>query len=345
MCTTPVALFVFNRPQNTASVFEAIREAQPKHLFVIADGPRERNAADERLCSAARSVVSGIDWPCEVRLNFAPTNMGPKKRIVSGLQWLFNQVDEAIILEDDCLPDVSFFRFCSELLERYRDDIRIAMINGTKCPGAGRDDGSSYYFSAFGCHWGWATWKRAWLDYDPEMTVWADPQTRRKVSAAISDDSFRDAWLELIDLVWSGAVNAWDTQWTLGQVLAERLAVVPVVNLVSNIGFSEAGTHTRLRLAVGANMVRHSMPFPLVAPERVEPNREYDARHFRWQVGRPDAESVIRASDQLVQASRPAKALLLIEAALRNELATSSGERDLLLTQRGRLLQRIRSHA
>src|SRR4051794_35532864 len=161
MFTTPDALFVFNRPKNAASGLGAIRKLQPARLFVIADGPRPANPSDERQCALTRSVVQAVDWPCDVRLDFAHANLGMKSRFATGLKWLFDQVGEAIILEDDCLPDPSFFPFCAELLERHRNDGRIAMINGTRYPIAGRDDGFSYHFSAFGAHWGWATWKRA----------------------------------------------------------------------------------------------------------------------------------------------------------------------------------------
>ncbi len=343
MFTTPVALFVFNRPKNAASVLGSIRKAQPARLFVVADGPRPANASDERDCAATRSIVDAIDWSCEVKLNFASANLGMKTRFATGLKWLFDQVEEAIILEDDCLPDLSFFRFCAELLERYRNDGRIAMINGTRFPISGRDDGFSYHFSTFGAHWGWATWKRAWLDYDPEMKAWADPETRRRLAAALPDEESRHYWLSLFDRVWTGAVNAWDCQWTLGQVLAQQLAIVPGVNLISNTGFSEAGSHTRTPLSSGANVVRRSMPFPLSPPTRVEPDSEYDARYVRWRIGRPDADSLLQATGQLMQVNRNAQALLLIEAYLRKEVVISGSERELLLAARSRALLRLRS--
>jgi hypothetical protein len=174
------------------------------------------------------------------------------------------------------------------------------------------------------------------------MKAWADPETRRHLAAALPDEEFRTHWLRLLDKVWIGAVDAWDCQWTLGQLLSERLAIVPAVNLVSNTGFSEAASHTRASLSSGANMPRCSMPFPLSPPARVEADREYDFRYVRWRVGRPDAESVLLASDQLMQAGRNAPALLLIEGYLRKEVSISNTERELLLTERSRALLRLR---
>jgi hypothetical protein len=343
MFNTPIAVVIFNRPEQTARVFEVIREVRAARLFVIADGPRASNANDARLCAGAGSLFDAVDWPCQIERHFAPANLGSKRRFVSGFDWLFEQVEEAIILEDDCLPDPSFFRFCAELLERHRDDDRVAMISGTNPVGWGHNAGSSYHFSAFGSHWGWATWRRAWLDYDPEMTAWAHPEKREHVCAQLPDAATRRRFIQLYDRAHSGSVDIWDCQWTLGQLLARRVAAVPAVNLVSNTGFSGAGTHTRAPLAYGSNLVRHSIRFPLTAPAHVEANREYDARYLRWLMGRPDTESVVQAASDLLNAQRPARALLLVEAALRNDVATSAAEKDVLQAHRTRALLHLRN--
>ncbi len=113
---TPVALVVYNRPERTARVFEAVRQARPSHLFVIADGPHPSRQGDTERCAAVRAIVEQVDWPCQVARDYADTNLGLKRRVEGGLSWLFGCVEEAIILEDDCLPHPCFFSFCQELL-------------------------------------------------------------------------------------------------------------------------------------------------------------------------------------------------------------------------------------
>src|SRR5712692_5523584 len=148
MLTTPVALIIFNRPETTARVFAEIAKARPSRLLLVADGPRLDHPEDVEKCTATRAIVEQVDWPCEVLTNFSEANLGCKMRPVSGINWVFENVEEAIILEDDCLPHPSFFPFCQELLERYRDDQRVMMIGGTNLLGEWRTGAQNYFFSA-----------------------------------------------------------------------------------------------------------------------------------------------------------------------------------------------------
>ena len=155
---TPVVLCIFNRPELTAQVFDMICQVCPEQLFIIADGPRPDHPEDESLCAATREVVSQVDWPCRVQHNFSAVNLGDGHRISSGFNWVFEQVEEAIILEDDTLPDVSFFYYCETMLERYRNETQVMMISGYN--GLGRwpaPDNASYFFTRYGNIWGWAT--------------------------------------------------------------------------------------------------------------------------------------------------------------------------------------------
>src|SRR5687767_13684909 len=163
---TPVALLVFNRPQATARVFEAVARARPPRLLVVADGPRADRPDDGELCHQTRAIIERVDWPCEVMKDYSDTNLGCRKRVSSGLDWVFSNVADAIILEDDCLPEPSFFPFCEELLERYRDDERVAMIRAGNFLEGRRVASTSYYFSRWFHIWGWATWARAWKHND-----------------------------------------------------------------------------------------------------------------------------------------------------------------------------------
>src|SRR6185295_8988536 len=168
----PVALFLFRRPALTQRVFASIRAARPRRLFLVADGPRTTHPSDVEECAAARAVVAHVDWPCAVETQFAVENLGLKRRVETGLDWLFARVDEAVIVEDDCLPQATFFRFCAEMLERYRDDARVMSISAADFTLAPSTSRSSYRFSRYPLVWGWATWRRAWLLHDAAMSEW-----------------------------------------------------------------------------------------------------------------------------------------------------------------------------
>ena len=164
MLNTPVILSVFNRPETTGRVFGAIAQAKPRQLFVFADGPR--SDADVDRCAQARAVVEKVDWACDVKYRYSETNLGARECYKSGVDWAFSEVDEGIVLDDDCVPDPTFFVFSQDMLERYRHDPRVMMVCGTNYLGHWKEDRQSYHFSHFGGVWGWASWKRAWAFYD-----------------------------------------------------------------------------------------------------------------------------------------------------------------------------------
>src|SRR5215831_13781675 len=170
IAVAPVALFVFNRPKLTATVYERIRAARPRRLLVVADGPRPFRPEDRQLCRATRQIVSAPDWACELLTNFADENLGCGRRMSSGLDWVFQQCSEAIILEDDCVPCESFFSFCSEMLNRYREDARIMHVSGNNFQDGRTRGRGSYFFSRYTLSWGWATWRRAWSHYDVKVS-------------------------------------------------------------------------------------------------------------------------------------------------------------------------------
>ena len=275
--TTPVALIIFNRPHTTRAVFERIRAARPPKLLVIADGPRRDRPDEARLCAAARQVVQEVDWRCEVHTHFSDVNLGCRDGPAGGIDWVFSLVPEAIILEDDCLPHPSFFRFCDELLARHRGDPRVAMICGSKLLGGLPKDGASYFFSKYPCIWGWASWRRAWAQYDRSASAW--PSFRRSEAyRALTLPVERAYWERSFDSVHAGVLDAWDYQWTLTCWRTGMLSVVPHCNLVSNIGFGPGATHT-VGLGPQANLPYREMPFPLVHPRQVMADREADNLH------------------------------------------------------------------
>lgn len=279
--TTPVALLVFNRPETTALVFAAIRQARPAQLLIVADGPRAGRAGEAARCAAVRRIVGNVDWPCRVMHNYAETNLGCRSRVASGLDWVFQQVEEAIVLEDDCLPDPSFFRFCQELLARYREDRRVGMISGDNFQ-FGRSFGDeSYYFSRYFHVWGWATWRNRWAgSYDVAMTRWPTAKGKQWLKGLLEDEAELAEWARNFDSTWRGRIDTWDYQWVFCNWLEERLCLLPALNLVSNVGFDPQATHTKVAGEL-ANLESKAVGFPLKHPREVVRNAEADqaSRH------------------------------------------------------------------
>lgn len=275
--STPVVLLIFNRPETTERVFAAIRAARPQRLFVVADGPRPHRPFDIQKCAEVRRIVERIDWSCEVQRNYSDVNIGCRQRVSSGLDWVFSQVETAIILEDDCLPDHTFFRFCQELLEQYRDDDRIMSICGSNPLGGWKSDIQSYHFSFYGGIWGWATWRRAWNCYDVAMSLWKNADIRRRISDVLGGGRlYRHRALEFDRLV-SGKVDTWDYQWSFAQLVHEGLTLTSSINLVSNIGFNADATHTVNPNNSFAAIPAASCHFPLKNNEVIEVDQMYDA--------------------------------------------------------------------
>jgi hypothetical protein len=276
---TAVTFIFFRRPEQTARVFERIREARPPKLFLIADGPRAEVADDPRECEATRAVVERVDWPCEVTRDYARGNLGQQSRVSSGIDRTFEAVDRAIILEDDCLPHPTFFRWCEELLERYEDDERIMHISGSQLLPQPPDNGASYYFSRYVHVWGWASWRRAWRLYDDDLTDWhskAEEDREVQLRQMFAEESERRYWR----YVWNNSeeIDTWDTLWSYAVQSRGLSAVNPTRNLISNIGFGNEATYaTDDPFGIAARPLE-GMQFPLVHPRSTSNDTEIDAR-------------------------------------------------------------------
>jgi hypothetical protein len=271
--TSTVALLAFNRPDITRLIFERIRQAKPRILMVIADGPRADHPNDVDSCKAVRYIVEHVNWQCELLKNYSETNLGCGRRVASGLDWVFQNVDEAIILEDDCLPEPGFFPFCAELLARYREDNGVMQISGSNLLFGRRFTQDSYYFSRYPLCWGWATWRRAWRHFDFEMRVWkTDPE---RCLARFKKQAERAFWRSVWDMVAARRVDTWDYQWGLAVFLANGLAATPSTNLITNLGFGSCATHTRSRL-LALRPTATAIKFPLRHSVPCEANLEAD---------------------------------------------------------------------
>lgn len=242
---TAVLFLVFNRLDTTMRVFETIRKAKPPRFYVAADGPRKsRPDESEKVKSVRAYVLKNIDWPCEVKTLFREKNLGCKLAVSGAITWFFDNEDQGIILEDDCLPSQSFFWFCEELLEKYKNDSRIGQICGFNPVTDRLIADESYLFSKFGPIWGWASWKRAWKNYDVKMSEWPLIKSR-KLLDCITDSKLEKLWrIQVFDSVYNNDLNTWDFQWSFYKLINNELSVIPAKNLIVNIGFGHDSTHT-----------------------------------------------------------------------------------------------------
>ncbi len=292
--TKPVALLVFNRPDCTEKTFAAVAAARPPTLLVVGDGPRPERPGEAERVDAVRVIVERVDWPCEVLTNFSPQNMGCRARVSSGIDWVFEQVPEAIILEDDCLPHPDFFRFCSELLDRYRDDRRVGQISGSNLHSGMARPEYSYYFSRYIHIWGWASWRDRWQQaYDVTLSRWPELRARGWVHDLFPRRREARYWEKMFEEVHAGRVDTWDYQWTAACWQNDWLAAVPAGNLISNIGFRPDATHTTTSGGFG-NLAVGKLASPLCHPRTVAQDARFDAREFRWIFTVPPLRKLVR---------------------------------------------------
>lgn len=266
MLQTPILFLVFNRLDEVALVFEQIRQQQPTRLFIAADGPRATVPGEAAMCMATRAyVLEHIDWPCEVKTLFRNTNLGCGKAVSSAIDWFFEEVEEGIILEDDCVPDATFFSFCTELLERYRDQHHVMHIGGSNFQLGTRRSEASYYFSRHIHVWGWATWRRAWKKYDFSLRPYHHLMKKKNQHPVI----------KYFLSIFHQQVDTWDIQWVLVVWFNNGCGITPDVNLVNNIGYGKNATHTR-RVPYWLGKMNYGGISTMIHPENDEINEVAD---------------------------------------------------------------------
>jgi hypothetical protein len=262
----PIVFIIFRRPDVTAKVFESIRQLRPKKLFVIADGPRPNKPGEAEKCAETRAIIDRVDWDCEVFKRYAEHNLGCGVNISQGISWVFEQVEDAIILEDDCLPHPDFYHYCEHLLDRYKDDDRIMHISGNQnLLNYNKEIKYSYYYSRYPVIWGWATWRRAWEKYSFTMDNWVEFLEGGWLDRLFDDKRSSYVWHRNLKDVYSNQYT-WDYQWFFTCWTQSGLAIMPKVNLVSNIGFGEGATHTSDSNNLWSNLPVESLSFPLEHP-------------------------------------------------------------------------------
>ncbi len=289
----PVALIFFNRPEPLREVFDAIKEARPSKLFLIQDGAREARPNDELNIKKCKDIVAEIDWECEVYRNYSQINLGCGMRIYSGISWCFEHVDRLCIIEDDCKPTIDYFKFCEELLEKYKDDQRIDMISGMNNLETYDVTPYSYIFARTGSIWGWATWKRVWDTVDYELSFMEDEDALRLINnlnqpKRITYDLIRNGEKKHASLREGDKLTSWSYQRGMNMYLNSRLVIVPHKNLITNIGLTEDSVHAvnsikKIPKAMQRLffMKTYEMKFPLRHPKYIIQDVEFDEKLYR----------------------------------------------------------------
>lgn len=267
---TPVLFLIFNRPDNTEMVFEEIRKIKPKYLFVAADGPRQDIAGEVELCDKTRKIISNIDWDCQLKTLFRIENLGCGIAVSSALEWFFNHVEMGIILEDDCLPNQSFFNFCEVLLEKYKDDERISTIGGSNYQLL-NENKYSYYYSVYSHIWGWATWRRTWKLYNYTISNYSK-DILKKIFYTNKEIKYWDAIY--CKMHGNYIPNTWDYQLQFINFQYNMLSIIPNINLVKNIGFYN-GTHLVENIPDYHYKIKFGNIEKILSPETVK--RDYKA--------------------------------------------------------------------
>ncbi len=265
---TAVLFLVFNRLDTTKQVFEAIKKAKPPRLYIGSDGARESKEDEKERVEAVRNyILDNIDWDCEVKTLFREKNLGCKMAVSGAIDWFFENEEQGIILEDDCLPSQSFFWYCEELLNRYKDDMRIWHISGNNFHfGWQRDKDYSYYFGGiYGSIWGWASWANRWKKYDVEMKNYDNLKTKKYLENCYDGSIAVKSRLNEFESIKSG-LDTWDFQWVYCRWINNGLTIIPSINLVKNLGFGEEATHTFNKKDKRANMNFYNISLPLKHP-------------------------------------------------------------------------------
>ncbi len=279
---TPILFIIFNRPDHSQKVFDALKKIEPSNLYIAADGPRASIPSDRDKCKKTREIINQIDWPCKINTLFRDENLGCGKGPADAISWLFSNEEYGIILEDDCVPDRSFFFFCEELLKKYKYDSRIMHIAGTNHnPAFVRDIEYSYFFSQIGHMWGWATWRRAWVLFDYDMKRFEEVGSKNYFNDLYPNyligmymrRKFSETYTKKIE-------GVWDYQWEFTRLINSGLSIIPQNNLVENIGFGADATHTFSSNNNFSETRVQKLNSPLNHPPFIIKDRKSEKKHF-----------------------------------------------------------------
>lgn len=267
---TPILLLVFKRPDLTQKVFDRVRQVQPKQLFISADGARAHKAGEAEQVEATRRIFEKVDWDCEVHTLYRDSNLGCRMAVSGGINWFFEHVERGIILEEDCIPDLTFFQFAEEMLERFEGNDEVMSISGLNLiQDQTQDIATSYLFTKFVFYWGWATWRSAWQKMDVDMNRFPEFVEKKYISRLLKDKDAQKYILQKFHETHTKQNDSWAYAWFYSCILHDGLAVVPKNNLIQNEGFGEQATHTKTPEAA-FQAKSNALTFPLMHPKKIE---------------------------------------------------------------------------
>lgn len=275
---TPILLIIFNRPEVTKKLVAALSKVKPSNIFVVADGPRKDRPGEEKLYAETRVVIETINWPCTIQKKYSDINQGCDPTIEAGVSWFFNKVEAGIILEDDCIPDPTFFDFAIVMLDKYKDDEKIMHINGSNFQYGKTWGNGSYYFSSYPHSWGWATWKRAWKNYDHNLSSFPEFNKNKIIDNILTKKTEKKFWLGFFQKIYNGKFPFWDSRWTYNIWSHGGICITPNQNLVNYLGYGNDATNT---FYFEKTRIREVNPlFELVHPHSEEVIKEADQKTF-----------------------------------------------------------------
>ncbi len=281
---TPILFLVFNRPDITARTFDAIRIAKPRRLYVAADGPRAHKEGEVEQINKVRKIATAVNWDCEVKTLFRENNLGCKEAVSEAITWFFQQEEQGIILEDDCLPHPDFFHFCENMLNYYHNDKRVLTITGNNFQNGIKRGNSSYYFSKYAHCWGWAAWRRTWNYYDADISFWPQWKNSTDFNSKFPDEVERKYWKKIFNLSYVKKIDSWGYPFIACMMKQSSLTVTPNSNLISNIGFGEESTHTKDPNDKLNNLPTKKLEKISTHPKNIESDVEADAYDFNFNI-------------------------------------------------------------
>jgi hypothetical protein len=277
----PVLFLVFNRPNVAKRTFAEIAKAKPPRLYIACDGARANKEGEAELVAQVRKITELVNWQCEIKTLFQNENLGCGLAVSTAITWFFKNEEQGIILEDDCLPNESFFQFCDELLEKYKDEKKVATVSGFNCQHSKKRGNGSYYFSDMIEVWGWATWRRAWQNFKLDVNELDENVIFSIIEGKQWSKAMKNYWYNIWRLMKNKGVSSWGWPFTFHCWLENSTSIIPNVNLISNIGFGSDSTHTYNKLSPSANTPTFKIEFPLNHPEKVETNFEADEYFYK----------------------------------------------------------------
>lgn len=315
MYEVPILLIIYNRLDFTKETLRSISKINPSKIFIYADGPKD--IFDAKKCTLVREfVINSIDWECDIKTKFENLNQGCGRGPSSAITWFFNNVEFGIILEDDCIPDVSFFEFCRINLERYKNH-NISIISGSNFDRENltSNDNYSYFFSKIPFTWGWATWSKNWKSYDYQILDWGNVKKNKLLKYITKDKEQQAYWRKLFDDIYNDPPDdIWDYQFFFKCFINKQLAIVPRVNLIENIGFGEFATHTKF----GESVKSQEINFPLTHPDKFNENKIYDNYLLENNYGKIVKQTIISKFKQIIKRTIFGKIILKFSFFIRN---------------------------